>query len=113
MRPVISIPCILMALGAVASRAGAQRSVITHVNVVDVASGRIDRDRDIVIDGEIIVDVTPASANPAGAAHDFAGGYVIPGLWDMNAHLSRISRSTLAALLASGVVGLRHDSVSR
>src|SRR6185503_17252110 len=38
---------------------------------------------------------------------DVKGAYVIPGLWDMHAHLGATGRSSLALYIANGVTGVR------
>lgn len=64
-----------------------------HVNVVDVKRGTIERDRTVVVD-------TP------GPTVDATGLYLIPGLWDMHAHLWDHD-VTPALFLANGVTGIR------
>src|ERR1700691_6271039 len=68
-----------------------QPIVITHVNVVDVAEGRLLPDRTIVIRGDRIAGVENSSGFkvPANAQLiDARGQFAIPGLWDMHVHLS-------------------------
>jgi len=87
------------------SRAASQLS-ITHVNVVDVESGAVRRDRTVVIEGDRIRAITTSA--PAGARTvDARGAYMIPGLWDMHVHLGMGGRSALALLVANGVTSVR------
>lgn len=94
--------------------------VIRHVNVVDVDSGRVLRDRDVIVSGMRITAVDSALPRlPDGARiFDASGRYVIPGLWDMHVHLddteswvahpSEQQKALLLGLLvANGVTGVR------
>lgn len=89
---------------------------IDHVNVVDVASGRLLTDRVVLIRGDTIVAVQPATTTPpaATAIVDGRNRYLIPGLWDMHAHMRAngvpawISTNLFMPLLiANGVTGVR------
>jgi imidazolonepropionase-like amidohydrolase len=82
---------------------------LTHVTVVDVTSGRTARDMTLVVrDGRIAaVGRSGAVAVPAGARTvDARGKFVIPGLWDMHAHLWDHD-VTVPLLVANGVTGIR------
>jgi hypothetical protein len=63
----------------------------THARVLDVAQGRYRTDQTVVVVGDVVKTIGP-SANvkpPAGAdVVDLAGKTLVPGLWDMHAHLS-------------------------
>src|SRR5215471_6533303 len=80
----------LLALGA-ALCAGAQMGpgqslAITNVTVIDVVTGRLQPDVNVVIQGDRIAGIG-AIAIPRGAARiDGKGKFLIPGLWDMHAH---------------------------
>src|SRR5215213_8352473 len=85
-----------------------RRTTITHANIVDVASGLLLPDRTIVIAGDRIVAVSEGRAVPAGTELvDAAGAYVIPGLWDMHAHVQMSGSSAPALYVANGVTGIR------
>lgn len=91
-------------------RAG--RLALVHATVVDVRAGRDISAQTIVIDGGRIVDVgDDASVRVPAGAHivDATGRYVLPGLWDMHAHVrTPTARSVeLPLLLANGVTGIR------
>jgi imidazolonepropionase-like amidohydrolase len=86
------------------------RWVLTNVTLVDVESGTAVPDAAIVVEGNRIVAVGPRGAVdvPWGAAViDGAGGYVIPGLWDMHVHLTHAGAETLPLMIANGVTGVR------
>lgn len=102
--------------GAMLPSARAQQLTLTHVNVIDVATGRIQPDRTVVIAGARIVRVGPsgrAGSPRNGPVVDATGQYLIPGLWDMHTHVffdgtaSAGADLILPLLLASGVTGIR------
>ena len=90
---------------------------ITDVHVVDVRAGVVLRDRTILIAGDRIevMDSADRVALPPGiSVIGGAGGFVIPGLWDMHAHLRGngtppwLSTDWLMPMiLAHGVTGVR------
>ena len=81
---------------------------ITRVNVVDVVDGRIVPNSTVVISGETVTSVTQDSAPPAGArVVDGQGRFLIPGLWDMHAHMEASGESWLQLNVANGVTGIR------
>lgn len=89
---------------------------LTHVAVVDVATGAVLADRTVVVEGARIADVAPAAAAkvPSGArVVDGVGKFLIPGLWDMHIHaffgdwVPGGREVTLPLLLAHGVTGAR------
>ncbi len=64
--------------------------VFAHVNLFDAQSAEILKDRSVVVVGNRIRSVGPADqvAAPAGAeVIDAAGKTLLPGLWDMHAHV--------------------------
>src|SRR3954467_11402719 len=63
--------------------------VFHDANVFDAELGRVVPHQDVVIDGTRIVAVAPPGARTAGAeVIECAGKTLIPGLWDMHAHVS-------------------------
>jgi hypothetical protein len=63
---------------------------LTHARVLDVERGRWLADQTVLVVGDTIRSVGPSRAAkvPAGAeVVDLAGKAVLPGLWDMHAHL--------------------------
>ena len=87
--------------------------VITNANVIDVRYGAILPNSTIIIkDGviEAIAKIATIDTGPNVRIVNAGGGYVIPGLWDMNTHLSDSAsdpHSLYASYLSSGVIGLR------
>lgn len=110
MRPCCNV-FSLIALALAAPRVmQAQAQALKHVNVVNVETGTIERDRTVVLDRGVIVatGATRTTQIPRGArVRDFAGTYMIPGLWDMHAHVGGTGRSSLALYVANGVTGVR------
>ena len=91
--------------------------VITNVNVVDTRYGEIEPNLTVIVKDGLIEGITKVAVINTGAhvrVVNASGKYLIPGLWDMNAHLSgpaaaAWSRKSLFALyLANGVTGIRN-----
>jgi hypothetical protein len=115
------------AAGVLSTQAHAQESlVITNVHVVDVKSGTSSAPSDVRIEKGIIATISPhASASKVRAqgssSHALAqqllatsldgrGGYLVPGFWDMHAHVNfpeYASGWLFPMMLASGVTGVR------
>ncbi|HEY8086733.1 MAG TPA: amidohydrolase family protein [Polyangiaceae bacterium] len=79
----------------------------THARVLDVERGAWLADRTVVVVGDTIAAVGPSKTTkpPAGAeVVDLAGKALVPGLWDMHAHLSD---SDGALNIGSGVTTVR------
>ncbi|MGQ0641483.1 MAG: amidohydrolase family protein [Gemmatimonadaceae bacterium] len=87
--------------------------VITHVAVVDVERGRLLPDHAAVIKGDRIVAVAPATRvrfTSNARVIDGTGKYLMPGLWDMHAHIGGSGNPMLLELplfTAHGVTGVR------
>lgn len=105
-------------LVAVVSCLNAQETngvAFVNVSVVDVEEGQLLVDQTVVIADGRITGVGPSaetSADTADQIVDAAGGFLIPGLWDMHLHL--IDPDTpgsldvvLPLLIANGVTGIR------
>ncbi len=84
---------------------------ITHVGVVTPGVDTAARDMTIIVRGRLIRAVGKASdiAIPAGAVvMDGRGMYVLPGLWDMHAHLLLEGGSAaMSQYVSRGVTGVR------
>jgi imidazolonepropionase-like amidohydrolase len=82
---------------------------LTHATVVDVTSGQAAHDMTLVVrDGRIAaVGQSGTVAVPTGARTvDARGKFVVPGLWDMHAHLWDHD-VTVPLVVANGVTGIR------
>lgn len=123
MRPA-PITALALAASCLAAHAIAQAATplaITNVNVIDVVSGVVRPNQNVVIAGDHISQLGAASEvrPPAGAKRIAGDGYyLIPGLWDMHIHLrsdpakpvislAKENGATLKLFLVNGVVGVR------
>jgi len=81
-------------------------TVIAHVSLIGPAG--IQPDQSILLVGDRIEHVGPATASPPAGARvvDGRGAYVIAGLWDMHVHLASYP-GALPLLVAYGVTGVR------
>jgi len=75
-------------------------SIVPDVAVVDVATGQILPHRDILLRGERIAEIRPATSRSRRER------FVIPGLWDMHVHLWNEDPQT-GLYLANGVTSVR------
>jgi hypothetical protein len=80
---------------------------ITHVTVVDVASGKELPGQTVVLQGARIISVgaSDSASAPQGRVVDAHGGFLIPGLWDMHVHIQDLE--DLPLYIANGVTGVR------
>src|SRR5262249_16822943 len=81
---------------------------ITPVTVIDVAAGAARPDSTVVVHGDRIAAVGPAATTPVPAGAeviDGRGKYLIPGLWDMHAHI--VDPAMLPLFTRYGVTGVR------
>jgi imidazolonepropionase-like amidohydrolase len=88
----------------------AQDLVIRGVSVVDVERGRMLPDRDVLIDGERILDVVrsgEAEIPEEARVVDGAGLYVLPGLFDAHVHHSAAPETYNKLQIAWGVTAVR------
>ena len=81
---------------------------ITRVSVVDVIDGRIVPNSIVTISAETISSVSQNGDLPADAqVVDGEGKFLIPGLWDMHAHIQGNEKAWLPLYIANGVTGIR------
>jgi imidazolonepropionase-like amidohydrolase len=85
---------------------------ITHVSVIDVASGEIRPDYTVLVSGNRIGYVGPATSAsiPADAQIiDGRGKFLMPGLWDMHVHgfVWVFSEFAGPLMIANGITGAR------
>lgn len=103
---------IVLWLLAVVPLAAQKPLAITSVTVVDVTNGLLYSDHTVLIDGDHITAIGPASkiSVPTGTTIiDGTGKYLIPGLWDMHVHAASEDRieSFSRLFLANGITGFR------
>lgn len=85
---------------------------LVGTRIIDLDSGVISADNDILIDDGVIADIRPTgSVDIPAQFHQFDanGAYVIPGLWDMHTHIRNDEEfdTFVPLLIAHGVLGLR------
>jgi imidazolonepropionase-like amidohydrolase len=89
--------------------------LIQHVHLVDVTSGAVRDNTDVLVAGGHIAQMGPHLKRPNDAQLlDGSGKFLIPGLWDMHVHLAGLSADPkwsrdvlLPLLVANGVTGVR------
>jgi imidazolonepropionase-like amidohydrolase len=71
------------------AQTASQKTVITAGHLLDVKSGHMLSNQQIVIEGDKIVSIGPATAAPVGAnVIDLSNSTVLPGLIDAHVHLT-------------------------
>jgi cytosine/adenosine deaminase-related metal-dependent hydrolase len=99
-----------LALAAVTTVPLPAQIAITHVTVVDVNGGPPRHDMTVVVTGDRITTVGRSARVrvPRGArVVDGAGRFLIPGLWDMHAHVDDQGGWVFPLYVANGITGLR------
>ncbi len=106
------IPCLLLlAMLTTVARAGSL--VIDNVNVIDTRSGDTLADRAVVIEDGRVAAIAAAGTQAGDRLIDAEGGWLIPGLAEMHAHVpaedrgERYARDVLGLFLANGVTTVR------
>jgi Amidohydrolase family len=98
----------VIVIATVAVTTQAPMLAITGVNVVDVIEGRIVPNSTVVITGDTITSVQQNGAPPRDARLvDGLNKFLIPGLWDMHAHIQGNEKAWLPLYIANGVTGIR------
>lgn len=120
MKILLGLLCLLL---SACTQTGPPTVAIRDVTVVDVTDGSLRADHTVVVTGNRIVAVGPTDEVRIPRDADVveaAGGYLIPGLWDMHTHsvadLKMIAANeSIAAqdwhfplFLAHGVTGVRN-----
>lgn len=101
---------LLLAGNVAGQAAAAQDLVIDKVTVVDTRTGKLARNRAIVIDnGRIVRVVRAGSVKGQARTIDAGGKFAVPGYLDMHAHpLTSTSPATsLPLMVANGITGYR------
>jgi imidazolonepropionase-like amidohydrolase len=95
------------------------RWALTHVNVVDVRTGAVEHDANVEIGGDEVLWVGHRAPQPDQQIVDGKGKWVIPGLFDLHAHIPGAGPprgsapggfdqpSVLRTLLRSGITAIR------
>jgi len=98
-----------LAVIAATSDIGSQQNgfSITNVSIVDVTSGQLLSPRTVTITGDRISTITEATPERNVTVIDGTGKFLIPGLWDMHAHIQGNENAWLPLYIANGVTGIR------
>lgn len=82
--------------------------VLDNVNIVDVKTGQVFENRQILISDGLIESIQSAGtrSGPEYERIDLEGAYIVPGLFDMHVHIH--DRKYLALNLAYGVTSVRN-----
>src|SRR5216683_853883 len=96
-------------LATVAVAAEPTTLALTHVTVIDGSGARAQPDLTVVIGGDRITSTGKKVRVPRGArVVNARGKFLIPGLWDMHAHVVGWGKQISPALyVANGVTGIR------
>src|SRR5579864_7174671 len=93
-----------------ATLAQAPSFAITHVAVIDPASGQLLPDMTVVVRGANIESVEPSKQVKLPASTTLVSGkgmFILPALWDMHVHFRDTDRD-LKMDVANGVLGIRN-----
>lgn len=106
--PAIWLLSVTTMVSVVAVASQTRPLTITAVNVIDILDGRILPNSTVTISDKTIVSVTQNGRPPAGAqVVNGQGKFLIPGLWDMHAHMEAAGESWLRLYVANGVTAIR------
>lgn len=112
----MAVPCHLLLLFAILLPAAASAAdfppplLIAHATIIDGSGAAPQADADVLLrDGRIVAVGRALAAPPEARRVEARNRYLIPGLWDMHAHLLRKGRpeAYFPLLIANGVVGFR------
>ena len=87
--------------------------LLKNVNVVNVETGRIDNNQNVLIKGNTIHKISSKAISPKGPlVVDGTGKFLIPGLWDMHIHAFRNAADKrkeyyFPLFIANGVTSVR------
>ena len=86
----------------------AQNLLLKNINIVDVEKGEIVKSKGILITNGRITSLSPKKRQTRNhAVVDGEGKYVIPGLFDMHAHIGPQNKHFLKSFLKYGVTNVR------
>jgi amidohydrolase family protein len=107
----LSTPALALATALAGCRPTVHADLLlSNVDVIDVRAGQLIRGRDVLVDGNHISHIFPHDSERviAPAILDGHERYVMPGLWDMHAHIRTYEPSdVLPMFIANGVTGIR------
>lgn len=77
-----------------------------NITVIACNDTRRTGTTNVVINDDRIVEISPQAVSTANII-DCSGQYLIPGLWDMHAHVTFFGKDSLELMLACGITGVR------
>ena len=102
---------VVLLAAAIAGPTQAQQLAITNVNVVPMTSDTVLRQHTVLVNDDRITSIIPSTqwTTPSADTIDGASGFLIPGLWDMHAHVFRAGNmdEVFRQLVRHGVLGVR------
>ena len=107
MKPGLSIIIGVLILSQ--TTAQSKKFILQNINVVDVIKGKIIPGQTVVIAGQRIENIVPASAYSVSMNDSIINGtgkYLIPGLWDMHTHVWTADYF-FPLFIANGITGFR------
>jgi hypothetical protein len=99
-------------VAGITARPQAGKTVFYNVTVIDVQGNKLLKHQEVIVSGGKILAVQPVSKKRLHAEAQFInakGKYIVPGFWDMHAHVLLDSnyRWQFPLLLANGIIGIR------
>jgi imidazolonepropionase-like amidohydrolase len=102
---LLAVVSCTAATSAPSRTATEQQIVISNVNVIPMTSDTVLRNRTVVMQGGVVVDITERASLPRRGSStvliDGRGGYLAPGLMDLHVHL--YDPGSLPSYVAHGV----------
>jgi imidazolonepropionase-like amidohydrolase len=117
-RPISITPLLLASLAACAPRSPAPPPAadtaatlaVAHATLIDGTGAPPRRDMTVVVRGDTVIAVGPTGAVAVpdeSRVIDATGKFLMPGLWDMHAHIGDAGELALRLYAAAGVTGVR------
>ena len=63
--------------------------VLKNVNIIDATTPEVRTERNVLVEGGVIQQVSSGAAPEADRVVDLDGAYLLPGLWDVHTHLNK------------------------
>lgn len=108
MKLVFSLIFLTLFIGCAPTAFDKNDLIIQNVNLIDVASGKIQEHMDVIVRDSKVLDIHSYDSLADAKAIEKIDGtdkYLIPGLWDMHVHIQ--DSSYLKMFLNFGIVGIR------
>jgi len=106
----ISLLCIVLSLFSSCKKTEIGDLIISNTHIIDVEKGIVLDNQDLIINDDKIKSIIPHGTVHLQAKEtlDGTGKYIIPGLWDMHAHIRSYSHNdNLPMFIYYGVTGIR------